>query len=103
MDKEHSSAVFDLLWKLSAAVEKAVESNASTVAVHNGKNAGQEVPHVHVHIIPRTTNDGAGPVHSMFKNRIKIGSKEMDFTLDNIKKQIDNCHLAYKRKDNLGA
>jgi histidine triad (HIT) family protein len=92
MDKEHLSAVFDLLWKLSTAIEKAVESNASTIAIHNGKDAGQEVPHVHVHIIPRTADDGAGPVHSMFKNRAKISSRELDFTLNNIKKWIDNYH-----------
>ena len=89
MDEEHLSAVFSLLWKLSAAIEKAVESNASTIAIHNGKDAGQEVPHVHIHIIPRTIDDGAGPVHSLFKNRKKISSKELDVTLDNIKKCID--------------
>ena len=89
MDEEHLSAVFSLLWKLSAAIEKAVESNASTIAIHNGKDAGQEVPHVHIHIIPRTIDDGAGPVHSLFKNRKKISSKELDLTLNNIKKCID--------------
>jgi histidine triad (HIT) family protein len=89
MDEEHLSAVFSLLWKLSAAIEKAVESNASTIAIHNGKDAGQEVPHVHIHIIPRTIDDGAGPVHSLFKNRKKISSKELDVTLNNIKKCID--------------
>ena len=89
MDGKHLSAVFDLLWKLSAAIEKAVESNASTIAIHNGKDAGQEVPHVHIHIIPRTIDDGAGPVHSLFKNRKKISSKELDLTLNNIKKCID--------------
>ena len=37
----------------------------------NGKESGQEIPHVHVHLIPRSKNDGAGPVHSMFgKNTI---------------------------------
>ena len=88
MDGKRLSAVFGLLWKLSAAIEKAVESNASTIAIHNGKDAGQEVPHVHIHIIPRTIDDGAGPVHSLFKNRKKISSKELDLTLNNIKKCI---------------
>src|SRR5919199_5036829 len=92
MDKDHSSAVFDLLWKLCAAIEKAVESNAATIAIHNGKDAGQEVPHVHAHIIPRTVDDGAGPVHSMFKNRKKISSKELDVTLNNIKKCVENYY-----------
>jgi histidine triad (HIT) family protein len=89
MDGEHLSAVFGLLWKLSAAIEKAVESNASTIAIHNGKDAGQEVPHVHIHIIPRTIDDGAGPVHSLFKIKKKISSKELDLTLNNIKKCIN--------------
>ena len=31
----------------------------------------EKIPHVHVHLIPRSKNDGAGPVHSMFgKNTI---------------------------------
>ena len=92
MDREHLSAVFGLIWKLSSAIEKAVESDASTIAIHNGKDAGQEVPHVHVHIIPRSIDDGAGPFHSMFKNRKKISSKELDLALNNIKKHVDYYH-----------
>ena len=40
---------------------------ATLIAVHNGRQSGQEVPHVHVHLIPRREGDGAGPVHSMFR------------------------------------
>src|SRR4051794_16754545 len=66
MNSEYSSAVFGLLWQVSSAVEKAAGVNASTIAIHNGREAGQEVPHVHVHIIPRNIDDGAGPIHSLF-------------------------------------
>src|ERR671932_322542 len=69
MNRQYSSATFDLLWQISSAVEKAVGFTATTIAIHNGKEAGQEVLHVHIHIIPRHSGDGAGPVHSMFKNR----------------------------------
>jgi histidine triad (HIT) family protein len=86
MDREYSSDVFNLLWKVSGVVEKAAGVNASTIAIHNGREAGQEVPHVHVHIIPRSLRDGAGPVHSMFKERPKLSPKELDFMLQNIKK-----------------
>jgi histidine triad (HIT) family protein len=86
MDREYSSDVFNLLWKVSGAVEKAAGVNASTIAIHNGREAGQEVPHVHVHIIPRSLRDGAGPVHSMFKERPKLSSKELDLMLQSIKK-----------------
>src|ERR687883_314341 len=69
MSREYSSEVFDLLWQVSLAVEKAAGANASIIAVHNGREAGQEVPHVHVHIIPRNADDGAVPIHTMFKKR----------------------------------
>lgn len=41
-------------------------AGATLLAVHNGREAGQEVPHVHVHLVPRREGDSAGPVHSMF-------------------------------------
>lgn len=86
MNSEYSSAVFDLLWQVSSAVEKATGVNASTIAIHNGREAGQEVPHVHVHIIPRNTDDGAGPIHSLFKTRPVSNPEEMDFICDRIKR-----------------
>jgi histidine triad (HIT) family protein len=85
MNRQYSSATFDLLWQISSAVEKAVGFTATIIAIHNGKEAGQEIPHVHIHIIPRHTNDGAGPVHSMFKNRSIFSSEEMDSILNKIK------------------
>ena len=29
-------------------------TGATLVAIHNGKESGQEVPHVHVHLVPRS-------------------------------------------------
>ena len=86
MDREYSSDLFNLLWKVSGAVEKAAGVNASTIAIHNGRESGQEVPHVHVHIIPRSLRDGAGPVHSMFKERPNLSPKELDLMLQSIKR-----------------
>jgi histidine triad (HIT) family protein len=95
MDAQHSYAVFDLLRIVSAAVENAVGVNASIIAIHNGKEAGQDIPHLHVHIIPRNIGDGAGPVHSMFKNRPKYTSLEMDFMLDNIKRSSKKFDISF--------
>ena len=86
MDREYSSDVFNLLWKVSGAVEKAAGVNASTIAIHNGREAGQEVSHVHIHIVPRSLRDGAGPVHSMFKERPKLSPTELDLMLQRIKR-----------------
>ena len=88
MNGEYSSAIFDLLRVVTAAVEEAAGVNASTIAIHNGSEAGQEILHVHIHIIPRVIGDGAGPVHSMFKNRPKISSEKMDSLLELMKELL---------------
>jgi histidine triad (HIT) family protein len=78
MSEQDSNAVFEMVWKLAGAVETASQVNASTIAIHNGSDAGQEVPHVHVHIVPRKPGDGAGAIHSMFKIKPKLSTEEMD-------------------------
>ena len=87
MEQEDAAAVFALVHEITRAVESAAGTSASTIAIHNGREAGQEVPHVHVHIIPRRQGDGAGPVHSMFKNRPKLSAEEMDAVLGKISRQ----------------
>jgi histidine triad (HIT) family protein len=80
MTCEDSAAVFSLARDVVQKAESAAGTDASLLAVHNGSDAGQEVPHVHVHIIPRKVGDGAGPVHSMFK-KPKLAAEEMDAIL----------------------
>jgi histidine triad (HIT) family protein len=88
MSKQDSQAVFELLQEVTGAIEKVSGVDASTIAIHNGKDAGQEIPHVHVHIIPRKAGDGAGPVHSMFGSRPELKDSEMDLLLRRIKQFI---------------
>jgi histidine triad (HIT) family protein len=78
MSDQDAAAVFDMVWKLAGAVETASQVNASTIAIHNGSDAGQEVPHVHVHIVPRKSGDGASAIHSMFKMKPKLSPQDMD-------------------------
>jgi len=88
MDRDSSVSVFLLVRKISGALEKAVNVNSATIAIHNGKDAGQEIPHLHVHIIPRTKEDGAGPVHSMFEHRPKLNTEQIDLIYRNIKNEL---------------
>ena len=53
-------------------------TGATLVAVHNGKESGQEIPHVHVHLIPRSKDDSAGAVHSMFTKKPELSKSEFD-------------------------
>jgi len=68
--------LFDTVHKVISKVDKLTSS--TLLAIHNGKDSGQEIPHVHVHLIPRESDDQAGPVHSMFKNRPKLSDEELD-------------------------
>jgi histidine triad (HIT) family protein len=58
--------VFGAVHDLTDRIEAAVDADATTVAVNNGTAAGQEVPHVHVHVVPRFEGDGGHPIHTMF-------------------------------------
>ncbi|DAC31348.1 MAG: HIT family hydrolase [Euryarchaeota archaeon] len=44
-----------------------------TVCIHDGPLAGQEVPHVHVHVIPRTPGDGGRTLMAMWPDNRTIG------------------------------
>ena len=67
--------LFDTMHKVISKVDKLTGS--TLLAIHNGKDSGQEIPHVHVHLIPRESHDQAGPVHSMFKDRPKLSDDEL--------------------------
>ncbi|MEX0656371.1 MAG: HIT family protein [Nitrosopumilaceae archaeon] len=82
MPPDENSDLFRLVQKVTEKVEAL--TNAELIAIHNGKESGQEIPHVHVHIIPRSERDGAASVHSMFRNRPKLSDKEFDDILTKI-------------------
>jgi histidine triad (HIT) family protein len=90
MSKQDAMSVFEILWKLTGAVETGSQVNASTIAIHNGSEAGQEVPHVHVHIVPRKRGDGAGAIHSMFKTKPKLSPQEMDSLCEKIASNLSS-------------
>jgi len=75
--------LFNTVHKVISKVDKL--TGATLLAVHNGKDSGQEIPHVHVHLIPRHSSDQAGPVHGMFKDRPKLSEKELDELCTKIK------------------
>ena len=76
MPNEVSEDLFSTVHKIIPKIDKI--SGATLLAIHNGKESGQEIPHVHVHLIPRRSDDFAGPVHSMFKNKPKLSDEELD-------------------------
>jgi histidine triad (HIT) family protein len=58
LSAESAAALGRVLPKLCRAVKQATGVDAYNVLVNTGESAGQVVMHVHVHIIPRTADDG---------------------------------------------
>jgi len=62
---EDVAALFEAARKVTLALEKAFSANGMNIGVNNGEVAGQEVPHVHVHVIPRKKGDGGRGIKSI--------------------------------------
>ena len=83
MSELDSRDLFETVRVLAKKLESIYPS--SLIAIHNGKESGQEIPHVHVHIIPRHSSDGVGPVHSMFVKRPALDENEFEKIMQIIK------------------
>ena len=83
LPSEINEKLFNTVHKMIPKVDSL--QGSTLVAIHNGKDSGQEVPHVHVHLIPRSNNDSAGPVHSMFTDKIELSDSEIDSLCNELK------------------
>lgn len=69
--------------KIALKIIKAVGAEAFNLAVNNGSAAGQVVPHLHFHIMPRFPNDG----HKLWSGK-HIGSEELAKVAEKIRKEL---------------
>ena len=58
---EERLAMLALLDRLHAGIVESHHPAAFNVGINDGKAAGQTVPHVHIHLIPRYEGDKADP------------------------------------------
>jgi len=61
LDDDLASDLFAAVTELTPRVQAAVDAEGANVGINDGEAAGQEVPHVHVHVIPRFEGDGGAP------------------------------------------
>ena len=83
MTEKENSDLFSLVQIMTAKVDALTGS--TLIAVHNGKEAGQEIPHVHVHLVPRDKSDSAGPIHKLFNSTITLSKTEIDDLYNKLK------------------
>jgi len=83
MSLEENTDLFSLVHSMISKVDSITGS--TLVAIHNGVDAGQEIPHVHVHLVPRSKDDSAGAIHTMFNSTLKLSKSEINDLCDELK------------------
>jgi len=73
-----SADLFETVHELTPTIEEAVDADGTTIGINNGEAAGQEVPHVHVHMIPRFEGDDSGPIHAIALDSPDLSEAELD-------------------------
>ena len=76
MSSSENSDLFSLVHAMMSKVDSITGS--TLIAIHNGESAGQDIPHVHVHLVPRSEFDSAGPIHSMFNSSLNLSNSEIE-------------------------
>lgn len=76
--------------RIAPAVEAAVGADASTVGVNNGPAAGQEIEHIHAHVVPRTGDDGGGAIHSIVGHPSAADDDELASVAADIETALSN-------------
>lgn len=74
---DDAAAIVRMAQRLLPVLCRETGAPDATVAFNNGPAAGQEVPHVHLHIVPRRPGDGHGPVHKLFGGPRKADPEEL--------------------------
>jgi len=65
MPAEEVGKLFRVAAVVGAKVQAAMAAAGFNLGVNNGAAAGQEIFHVHIHVIPRYPNDGGGSMKSV--------------------------------------
>jgi histidine triad (HIT) family protein len=81
MPTEEVGRLFQVAAVVAAKVQAAMGAAGFNMGINNDKAAGQEVFHIHIHIIPRYQGDGGGSMKSV----ARMGSDE---PLDHIATKI---------------
>jgi len=68
LPSEAVAPLFDLAQQAARILEDRLKPDGMTIGINQGLMAGQGVPHLHVHLIPRFTGDGGGSLHTVVKN-----------------------------------
>ena len=90
LDADLAGELFDAVASLAPQIQAAVDADGANVGVNDGAAAGQEVPHVHVHVVPRFEGDGGAPIHAVAGARPDLSDDDLDAVADEVAAAVDD-------------
>ena len=75
--------LFETVHKVISKVDSV--KGSTLVLIHNGKDSGQEIMHVHVHLIPRGSDDSGDSLDMAFHNKPEFSESEINSVFGKLK------------------
>lgn len=67
--KGELGSLFSAVKKTTELISMALRPDGFTIGINHGKRAGQEIDHLHVHIMPRYSGDKGNSIQSVVDNK----------------------------------
>jgi len=83
MSSELNRELFDTVHKMISKTD--LIKGSTLVLIHNGKGSGQEIMHVHIHLIPRSLDDAGDNADMMFQNTLTLSDDEINLIYEKLK------------------
>lgn len=69
LSEEQAGQILAAAVRVGRALEAVLNASGFTLGLNDGRVAGQGVPHLHLHLVPRFSGDGGGSIHTIFPPR----------------------------------
>ncbi|MFP4136016.1 MAG: HIT family protein [Candidatus Acetothermia bacterium] len=71
LTEEVATGMFAVVKEVNGAIVSGLGADGANIGINDGEAAGQAIPHVHVHLIPRYRGDGGGSLHSIVEGSVQ--------------------------------